>query len=100
MTGTIKKVMNDSGSSYCKMPDGTLICWGQSSIANGVWTGYGSFPVAFVNTSYSVQITWVINDAQVHNVARIEKQTTQFGAVRIRSSGAVSFEWLAIGRWK
>ena len=27
-TGKIEKVMNDSGSGYCKMPDGTLICWG------------------------------------------------------------------------
>ena len=28
-TGTITKVMNDSNTGYCKMPDGTLICWGE-----------------------------------------------------------------------
>lgn len=38
-TSTIKQTMNESNSSYCKMPDGTLIQWGALSIAGNATFG-------------------------------------------------------------
>lgn len=87
------------GSSYLKMPDGTLICWGSASIS-GTYAANVYFPVAFVDTSYIVQVTWVANSTDVQNTAALDKHTGYVYVNRIRNSGTVSFQWLAIGRWK
>ena len=47
-TGKIEKVMNDSGSGYCKMPDGTLTCWGTISVP---------YPTAITNATGKFLLT-------------------------------------------
>lgn len=110
MTGTIKKVMNDSGSNYCKMPDGTLICWGltdwKTTQANSTADISVTFPVEFI--SDPVIIAGMGSDSSAAEIGNISVATYS------RSSTGVTFRifskagttrsprvfWLAIGRWK
>ena len=91
--------VGEGASSYCKMPDGTLICWGSATIAY-TYAKAVYFPVAFVDTSYIVQVTWIANSTDVQNTAALDKHTDYVSVNRIRNSGSISFQWLAIGRWK
>lgn len=60
-TSTIQQVISNSeqqqsGTGYCKMPDGTLIQWGILNVgdieANSTGAGTFTFPVAFINNNY------------------------------------------------
>lgn len=104
--------LNDSGDGYCKMPDGTLICWGTAS-ASGATAPWGSlysvdatvdiqFPVAFnappfvsfscyANNSF-VMVNTLYDNTHITRVSWI-RQTEQANAY-------VSLHWVAIGRWK
>lgn len=113
-TGTIQKVMNDSGNGYCKMPDGTLICWGTFS-ASGNTRAWGamysidaavdiSFPVAFiadpcVTISCPVDKSFCLINT-IHNATKITRvswmrQTSESGTVTLNP-----LQYIAIGRWK
>ena len=94
--------MNDSGANYCKMPDGTLIQWGDASIPAGSEKTTVTFPLAFINTNYAVSVIGVYTVTR--DVAFVyAAQTTT--AIDIYDSLAdvslgETFKWLAIGRWK
>lgn len=58
-TGTIKKVTNESTNTYCKMPDGTLLCCGWTSswqsVASGTYKDVEFvFPKEFAGEPYIV----------------------------------------------
>ena len=107
-TGTIEKVTTTGGSGYCKLPDGTLICWG--TVENGS-DGYGevTFPVAFINKTYAFNATPGYDSSHRNFDYRV------FASVNATTNGIVYFRqmsmdmaytspamahWQAIGRWK
>lgn len=111
-------IVNTSGSGYCKMPDGTLLCWGSISVSQtNVDTAWGSFyesseinissvsfPVPFASTPT------LLLRLRVSPVAFLEDKITasttglsgSFHMTRptIGYNCAGSIYWLAIGRWK
>ena len=105
-TGTIKQVMNNSGSNYCKMPDGTLIQWG--NLTNFKSRMEANFPIQFVGNNPCVQVTPVYNTtttARCVMSAIGEKSKFTFFAFDITTgvestSTTLNFTWIAIGRWK
>lgn len=102
-TSTIKHIdipKDVGGSNYSKQADGTLICWGTTYIPSGYYAREVYFPVNFINTSYIANITFIINDANVHNVVQNSKYANHMNVNRAGSSGNHYFDWIAIGRWK
>ena len=113
-SGIIEKVISDSGTNYCKMPDGTLIQWGYSipGYANpNIATSRITFPIAFT-AQPSVCLT--VGDAQhafqeLAANAKVGSLTKnaftisyQDPAGQFQSDGSYikPIYWLAIGRWK
>lgn len=101
-SGTIKNFANDSGANYCKMPDGTLIQWGDATIQQGTDKITVNFPLAFVNNIYTISAigTYVVTK-DISFVYAAQTET----AVDIYLSGSdfsysMPFKWLTIGRWK
>lgn len=94
--------MNESGANYCKMPDGTLIQWGDASIAAHEQITTVTFPIAFINTNYTVSVLGVFANTRdvafVYGVAT----TTNIEIYESLSDASLEepFKWLAIGRWK
>lgn len=92
-SGTIYKIINDSDSNYCKMPDGTLIQWGSATV-NSEGSYILSLPVAFIATP---TIT-VSTDAW--NPVAAGAAGVGTGTITLRSSANQKVYWQAIGRWK
>ena len=107
-TSTIKQVTNNSGSNYCKMPDGTLIQWGKESVASKTEKaslGYhGSKAVTFAMAFVSLPVVIVCphEDAGYWNSGCTDITNIGFKAsiAGDQPSVARTVEWLAIGRWK
>lgn len=117
-TGSIAKVSNDSASGYCRMPDGTLIQWGNvtnlsprnlSGSASGQiyyheYDANVTFPVAFVALptvlvspfgGRECSISWV-----VASTTSFSSFDTLGGRQTLESTAKLNISWLAIGRWK
>lgn len=101
----IEKVTNDSGSGYCKMPDGTLMCWGapsKSVAASSTDEIAVTYPIAFT-ASPIVGLAFLGHVPSVFNVS-YENNTTNGMTIRGQNtySGALNLNvsWIAIGRWK
>lgn len=99
----IPMTTNNSGNNYCKMPDGTLIQWGESAFASGVSEFSILFPIEFVNAAYAVAISPSVQ--QLTGVAIMYSgQATDRIAFHRDTSKAINYEqwfsWLIIGRWK
>lgn len=107
-TGTIKKVMNESGSDYCKMPDGTLICWGNVTMpSNG--TASITFAKQFMNDSYGFSATYetlngsvagAIGTIKAYNIMQTGITVTIAGEMPSAFVGRLRVSYVAIGRWK
>lgn len=100
--------INDSGLHYCKMPDGTLIQWGEV-INTAIGYTEVSFPIAFANDNFSFSATPRYSpDYPVIDYRTIaQKNSVSSGVVNfkpITSTGSYTTEaladWIAIGRWK
>ena len=100
--------INDSGSSHCKMPDGTLILWG-TAINDNTGTINISFPISFINETYAITAAPRYSPSYPHSDFRAISQKDGATGCKIKfvalSSGtayttAVIADWLAIGRWK
>ena len=98
MTSTIQQIMNNSDSNYCKMPDGTLIQWGTTSVTG--LTATVQMPLSFKDTSYYVLITLVANTNSVTNVTAINPFEVGRFAIGVNTPPSGGARWLAIGRWK
>lgn len=109
----------DSGTGYCKMPDGTLIQWGsliveQGSTAQYVGQTYQmpvsiSLPIPFVDTNYRVfgSSKFVIGGAVAigHDVSLSTESSAyirawDYTSRTLSSSATLKIWWIAIGRWK
>ena len=112
-TGKIEKVMNDSGSGYCKMPDGTLMCWGTFSGEGYAATQVGSLYVVELSLSITFPVAFSAKPAVMFSPSGdpysipaegVEYSTTgitKLGVVRpTRGNIFPNFSWFAIGRWK
>lgn len=114
-TGTIKKVMNDSGNGYCKMQDGTLICWGEfttnrsqySVTVNGAMYAATadvniSFPKEFVSIP-SLSMLSADNSCPVmYCVTTVSKIATMQVQRHVNNGppDGATWRYIAIGRWK
>lgn len=106
-TGTIQKVIPDSDDGYCKLPDGTLICYGKA----GGYSGEArkdltvTLPVAFRDAEYRALAggAW-FSDAISYEVTCtvkiVDKQTISIHVRNPTSNYTNAVCWLAIGRWK
>lgn len=109
-TSTIEKVTNDSGPDYCKMPDGTQMCWGRISFPNaavGIQDASQNYPVTFVAVP-RVIVSWDDNASVVgtyfsalstNNTDNTASQLHVW-ANRIKTGYKWYANWIAIGRWK
>ena len=88
-TGKIEKVTNDSGSGYCKMPDGTMILYGVKHVATGNNRMNYSFDFADTPTVF---LTSKSN-------ATVYVNATYATYFLLNSSAETDVSWLAIGRW-
>jgi len=100
-TSKIEKVTNNSGSdsngTYCKMPDGTLICFGDCSVNANEWLNTFSFPVPFVDTNYSVSLQPKETGTD-WNIGTKFANRVQIG--RSPNTATNTYSYIAIGRWK
>lgn len=103
-TSIIKPTTNISGNQYCKMLDGTLICWGTD-----IFTDYMTvqFPQAFTQTPRVIASWGFHTEATVSGDIPALKTyavtTTNFastigGAIPSGMSGKLRVNWIAIGR--
>lgn len=116
-TGTIKQVIPNSGTGYCKMPDGTLICWGTATkaVTEPSWSSWNAgwyqvtvvsgnsitFPVAFIATP---RIYATISSDVWASVVSVGGDAAHIGRIAVarpsQYAGTLQCDWLAIGRWK
>ena len=107
-TSPMEKVTNNSGSDYCKMPDGTLIQWGRVSVTTGStkadlgYNGYSivSFPIDF--NSIPVVLCSPEENAGYWNASATYISKTLFAAYIAgnQQNTSKNVMWVAIGRWK
>lgn len=113
-TGIIEKTTNDSGNGYCKMPDGTMICWGAIALTgkagtlrgNGLYTAEFSGTLAtFAKPFISKPSVTMTGDADAYNIitcATWNTTTITYTEIGRPTSGNVipHLTYIAIGRWK
>lgn len=120
MRGSDQVYPFQSGNSYCKLPDGTLIQWGVSSgvtasgslaqiASSGIYTGTLSitFPIAFAGTNNaSVHGSFRYDNGHATPIALVSVSGT-LANVRVYdfyerplNDGKITLRWLAVGRWK
>ena len=101
----IQKVISDSGTGYCKMPDRTLIQWGVSPITRNAGANYvtATFPISFIDIPVGF-VNCVTGHPEIWmaSIPVTTKTTIQCclynGGSAISSSSEIW--WIAIGRWK
>ena len=105
--------MNNSDVNYCKMPDGTLLCWWyvEQHVNAADWTAWGSeyyaritpnitWAVPFISAPYIFATTYW-GDAYTGDVRGTATQCNDFYAYRARNTDVdLKFNILAVGRWK
>ena len=116
-TGAVTIPQNESGSGYCKMPDGTLICWGSFETgthnANAAWGTLYETPAISVSVSFPSRFSDAPNvwykcrtrSSQCFLEDSTIVSTTGIGGsiylYRPTSATVSAFvQWLAVGRWK
>lgn len=107
----------ESSNNYCKMPDGTLMCWGSFSTgtlnANNAWGSLYETPAISVSVTFPVRFAeapcvWykcrttssqcMLEDATIVSTTGIGGSIYLY---RPTSATVAAFvQWLAIGRWK
>ena len=107
-TGAVSIPTAESGTNYCKMPDGTLIQWGYVVNSNTGYTAV-SFPVTFATDNYIFSASPRYSSAYPYiDYRTVSQKVSNSGGVvnfkPISSTGsyttAAIADWLAIGRWK
>ena len=98
MTSTIQQIMNNSDFNYCKMPDGTLIQWGTTSVS--ALTTTVQMPMPFKDKSYYALVNLIANSNSATNITAITMSSTDHFAIGVNTLPSGGARWLAIGRWK
>ncbi len=101
----------ESSNNYIKFIDGTLICNGNVT-SDGINYNSGktikvSFPVNFVNNSYTVNLTQSTNNSYWSFIsASVTSKTSSGMTINLwnnstaGTSGSCNYDYIAIGRWK
>ena len=89
---------SQSGTAYCKLPDGTLFQWGHAPIS-GLSTQV-SMPTSFKDTSYTVKVTLIANSNTATNVTAITKSSGDKFSLGVNTLPSGGAEWIAVGKWK
>ncbi|MBQ2614762.1 MAG: hypothetical protein IJB80_05495 [Clostridia bacterium] len=97
----------ESGANYAKLPDGTLICYGDISIPEGQHGTSIVFQEAFANGNVAVTITnhYEGDGAIAWSTANVTKAGATAFVVdtrtgTLRTIGEKNASYMAIGRWK
>ena len=105
----IESGSNDNGS-YVKYSEGTLICYGVSTITsanpNTTTDKVVNLPYYFINTNYRVSFQklnsgsyWADINEQVTNKTNNSFTIACWNSAS-QSSGVINHEYIAIGKWK
>lgn len=97
-TDTLLPESAESSGTYCKMADGTLICYGTLAIPSGSYVAYVTLPKAFTNTNYKVTVC-ALESGITCNISG-SKNVGGFSLGRVPNTAVSNFDWIAIGRWK
>lgn len=98
---------NVSGTGYCKMSDGTMICWGGES--NRQTGDRITFPISFVGIpsvtitpEYNTQTTiqCIFSCAYGNGNTGFNMYAWDITTKQQSTSTTLGFRWTAIGRWK
>lgn len=100
-----------SGGSYCKLPDGTLIQWGQVSafnLSSGVLSATVSMTQDFADLNYSVMLTPQRNGIayvttpffEANANGNVTRTVNSFAIAANGTNANITVNWFAIGRWK
>lgn len=100
----------ESDTNYCKMPDGTLICWGSATFPDasvGVQNVTVQYPVSFESAPF-VTVCWNDNPTSTKNYMGMlvvnknssTKSQLVIGTDRLRTGYVWYVSYIAIGRWK
>lgn len=102
----IESGTNASGDSYCKMPDGTLMCFGyftENVSGNSYVEHTITYPIGFISAASLTCSSIVWSDPRNHPVL-IRGRFSSSGVVRVGNYGSsatdVGVNWIALGRWK
>lgn len=117
--GAIANLGFDSGTSYCKLPDGTLMEWGTTTVTSGGTSGYVSpislfrvylqFPIPFVSTDYNIFGSGVYSTGGATPIGQVRgSETTTTCQIHWWDAAPRTFsesvplviKWCAIGKWK
>lgn len=107
-SGTTQKITPESGSGYCKMPDGTMIVWGifafPSASAAGTVSASVSFPMTF-SSAPTIVMTWRDTRGAPTYCGSLNSRNitgSGFTADAYYNQGGYSWSasYLAVGRWK
>lgn len=100
--------LNDSDAGYCKMPDGTLICYGNVMMpADG--TAAIPFAQQFINDSYSFSVSYetiggsisgTIGPVKAYNILTSGITVTIAGEMPSAFIDRLRVSYIAVGRWK
>lgn len=86
---------------YVKFGNGLLIQWGQHTIgSSSTSTGYITFPVVFLNTSYKFVATHVGGDNSAVSIYSVSERGRSRIYINVGLKQAMTTEWIAVGRWK
>lgn len=107
-TGTIQMTANKSENGYCKMPDGTLICYGNVMMPSS-GTVFISFASSFVNDAYGFSATYeTLNGSVAGAIGTIKSFNILTSGITVTIAGEMPsafvdrlrVSYVAIGRWK
>lgn len=95
-TGSIEKVITDSGSTGIKFSDGTIFRWKQETFANGDYAKTIYWDGAFT-TILTAMVSVDTNDVATSAIINNNNSIT---VGRRPATAACTVRCLAIGRWK
>lgn len=105
MSGAVTIPTADEGANYCKMPDGTLIQWGEeqnkSTQAQIAFSKtYASRPTVFLTPVYNYQRTVRCTLGAVATTTGFTLWAYDTDTQNWSTSTDLWFYWVAVGRWK
>ena len=114
MEKVIKNNNINSGTGYCKMPDGTLMCWGMISFLGANTSQWGELYLCNINPSISFPIKFISNpsvtmtEAGMYSCFVVTANSDKNGigdmqlarASQFNTTATYYISWQAIGRWK
>lgn len=119
MTGNVIVEENTSAAGYCKMPDGTLICWGEFTVLRDTqWSSPSSFGQMYTCNAQNLGVSFAYPFLTNSSIACVVNTKDQALAILLADSdySGISrifvlrhvnskppdtvFSYIATGRWK